>query len=71
MTNLETFAADKGLTPSSPSVTSAVVSLTVPSLSALLRSAADAHHLHELTNGPDPDWPMWYARHILNSLTQR
>ena len=35
-----------------------------------LKSAAAAHHIHEAENGPDPDWPEWYAAHMAQTLTQ-
>jgi hypothetical protein len=33
-------------------------------LASVLKDAADAHHEFEQTNGPDPDWPRWYADYI-------
>jgi hypothetical protein len=33
-------------------------------LAGALKAAADAHHEFEQTNGPDPDWPRWYADYI-------
>ena len=36
-------------------------------LAAALRRAADAHDLHEQEIGhADPDWPDWYAQHMLD-----
>lgn len=37
-------------------------------LTDALQRAADAHHFHELENGPDPDWPRWYAEHMTRTL---
>jgi hypothetical protein len=35
-------------------------------LAAALRRAADAHGRHEAEIGhPDPDWPDWYAQHMV------
>lgn len=39
-------------------------------LAALLRQAADSHHVFEQTTMPeghtDPDWPEWYAEWLLD-----
>jgi hypothetical protein len=37
-------------------------------LTDALQRAADAHRFHELENGPDPDWPRWYAEHMTRTL---
>lgn len=50
--------------------------MSLNDLADLLRRAADAHHEYELTIGhdgqttigADPDWPRWYAAHILKSV---
>ena len=37
-----------------------------------LTDAATAHGMHERELGhPDPDWPQWYAHHMLKTLTSR
>ena len=34
-----------------------------------LKSAADAHGVHEKELGrPDPDWPRWYAEHMTPTI---
>lgn len=43
---------------------------TTDILLAALKSAAAAHHVHEAENGPDPDWPEWYAAHMAHMLTE-
>lgn len=42
--------------------------MTVAELAQLLKDAKDAHVEHERLNGPDPDWPLWYARYIVTAL---
>lgn len=42
--------------------------LKVAELAQLLTDAKDAHVEHERLNGPDPDWPLWYARFISDRL---
>lgn len=42
--------------------------VTVEELAEKLRQAAEAHHDYEAANGPDEDWPSWYARHILGEV---
>ncbi|HVK09965.1 MAG TPA: VOC family protein [Gemmataceae bacterium] len=38
-------------------------------LEKALRSAADAHGVHEKELGrPDPDWPRWYAGHMARTI---
>jgi hypothetical protein len=38
-------------------------------LERLLREAAAAHHVYEVSTGiEDPDWPKWYARFIAPKL---
>lgn len=45
------------------------MTITKEKLTALLQGAADAHHVYEKNLGkPDPDWPAWYAEHILAQL---
>ncbi|MBQ1026437.1 hypothetical protein [Micromonospora sp. C95] len=40
---------------------------SVDDLAAALRRAASAHDRHEKELGhPDPDWPDWYARHMVD-----
>ncbi|MFY1576580.1 hypothetical protein ACN26Z_16985 [Verrucosispora sp. WMMD703] len=40
---------------------------SVDDLAAALRRAASAHDRHEKKLGhPDPDWPDWYARHMVD-----
>jgi len=41
-------------------------------LAAALRRAADAHGHHEEEIGhPDPDWPDWYARYMVDEPSGR
>ena len=41
-------------------------------LADMLRDAEKAHGVYEQRIGhPDPDWPKWYARHIIDRLTER
>jgi hypothetical protein len=45
--------------------------LTVDRLADLLREAEHAHGLYEKQLGhADADWPTWYARHIIDRLTE-
>jgi hypothetical protein len=37
-------------------------------LTDALQRPADAHHFHELENGPDPDRPRWCAEHMTRTL---
>ena len=40
-------------------------------LAAALRRAEDAHGRHEKELGhPDPDWPDWYARYMVNEQSE-
>jgi hypothetical protein len=40
-------------------------------LTDALQRAATAHGLHEQELGmPDPDWPQWYAEHMMRTLTE-
>ncbi|MBV8331481.1 MAG: hypothetical protein JO192_01990 [Candidatus Eremiobacteraeota bacterium] len=40
-------------------------------LADILREAEHAHGVYEGRLGhPDPDWPTWYARHIVDRLTE-
>ena len=40
-------------------------------LAAALRSAAEAHGHHEEQIGhPDPDWPDWYARYMVDEQSK-
>lgn len=37
----------------------------------LLRAAGPAHHEAYIeTDGDDPDWPLWYAGHLQESLSE-
>ena len=41
-------------------------------LTAALRRAEEAHGRHEAEIGhPDPDWPEWYARYMVDEQTAR
>ncbi|MBV8155993.1 MAG: hypothetical protein JO029_15930 [Candidatus Eremiobacteraeota bacterium] len=43
----------------------------VERLADILREAEHAHGVYEGRLGhPDPDWPTWYARHIVDRLTE-
>jgi hypothetical protein len=43
----------------------------VERLADILREAEDAHHVYERHLGRvDPEWPAWYARHIIDRLTE-
>ena len=43
----------------------------VQNLADILREAKRAHDVYEQRLGhPDPDWPAWYARHIIDRLTE-
>ena len=45
---------------------------SVAELAAALRRAAEAHGRYEEEIGrPDPDWPDWYAQHMLDEQTGR
>ncbi len=47
------------------------MSLRAP-LAALLRETAEAHHqAFRATDGFDPGWPAWYARHLLEARVDR
>jgi hypothetical protein len=38
-------------------------------IAELLRAAGQAHHhAFAATNGDDPEWPAWYARHLTPAL---
>lgn len=38
-------------------------------LAGLLHEAGQAHHdAYSATDGADPDWPIWYARHLHEPL---
>ena len=43
----------------------------VERLADMLREAERAHAVYEHRVGhPDADWPAWYARHIIDRLTE-
>jgi hypothetical protein len=43
----------------------------VERLADILREARDAHHVYERHLAhKDPNWPAWYARHIIDRLTE-
>jgi hypothetical protein len=43
----------------------------VDRLADLLREAEEAHHGHERHLGKaDANWPAWYARHIIDRVTE-
>jgi hypothetical protein len=43
---------------------------SVNDLERALREAAAAHGRHEARTGrPDPEWPVWYAKHMAGTLT--
>jgi hypothetical protein len=43
----------------------------VERLADILREASDAHHVYERHIGSaDKNWPAWYARHIIDRLTE-
>jgi hypothetical protein len=43
----------------------------VERLAEILREASDAHHGYERHLGKsDDNWPMWYARHIIDRVTE-
>lgn len=42
--------------------------MNVAELAQLLSDAKDAHAAFEVQNGPDPDWPRWYAWWMLPRL---
>lgn len=44
---------------------SAALESAVDALEQRLIQAKDAHVAWEAEHGPDPDWPRWYAEHIL------
>jgi hypothetical protein len=37
-------------------------------LAEALQRVADAHEVHQKENGPDADWPRWYAQRLTASL---
>ena len=38
-------------------------------LASLIQATGHAHHrAFEKTDGVDPDWPLWYAGHLLDGL---
>ena len=40
-------------------------------IAELLRAAGQAHHhAFAATNGEDPEWPSWYARHLTPALPE-
>lgn len=40
-------------------------------LAELLNDIAEAHHkAFAATQGEDPDWPIWYADHVLDKMQQ-
>jgi hypothetical protein len=48
------------------------VNVTVEELAELLREAERAHGEYERELGErDEDWPSWYARYILERLSER
>ena len=47
------------------------MAITAEQLAAALREAEAAHGEYERELGrPDPDWPAWYANHIVEQLHQ-
>jgi hypothetical protein len=43
----------------------------VERLADILREARDAHHVYESRLArKDANWPAWYARHIIDRLTE-
>ena len=47
------------------------MAITAEELAAALREAEAAHGEYERELGrPDPDWPTWYANHIVEQLHQ-
>ena len=47
------------------------MAITAEQLAAALREAEAAHGAYEREVGrPDPDWPTWYAKHIVEQLDQ-
>jgi hypothetical protein len=47
------------------------MAITAEELAAALREAEAAHAEYERQLGrPDPDWPTWYANHIVEQLHQ-
>lgn len=44
-----------------------IISLSAKQLAKRLREAKDAHAKFEAENGPDADWPEWYAQYIVNA----
>jgi hypothetical protein len=47
------------------------MALTEERLAELLRQAESAHGAYERELGhADPDWPSWYARYILDQLSE-
>ena len=44
---------------------------SVDALAALFRATGEAHHQAFIaTDGADPDWPIWYADHLHESLSK-
>lgn len=44
---------------------------TVDAVAALLRQTARDHHQAYLaTDGADPEWPWWYAEHLVEPLVE-
>ena len=42
---------------------------TAKAITDLLREAAEAHHeAHAATDGEDPEWPLWYAEYLADTL---
>lgn len=42
---------------------------TADAVGELIHSVAEAHHAAFIeTDGADPDWPIWYARHLVDDL---
>jgi hypothetical protein len=40
-------------------------------IAELLRGAGEAHqHAYAATHGEDPEWPVWYARHLTPGLPE-
>jgi len=44
---------------------------SVNELKAALIAAKDAHTAFERENGPDEDWPLWYAKFIAESQSKK
>jgi hypothetical protein len=44
----------------------------IDELASLLNDTAEGHHkAFAATEGEDPDWPIWYADHLLDKMRQK